>query len=398
MGVVFPGDEFAYAPGGSSRSRSKRAKEVVPATSQPLTHSLLDTTSAADLTRRSAPPVPKAPAPPLPRTDVAVASGVRAGSAAAAFAIPPVVESPALNPALDPSTRHRPSRAGHLRALNERIIASPVVPDAQPAVEGSADVEKPRTRYRALALIAAVVVIIAGVGFVVMNKVTQQPEPVAAPQHRQPQAATSNEVPVGDEPAINIHHSLAAASTKAYTLHLSGPSGPATPLTMKVVDTIEDGSAVIDLSGSGHARFTVAPDGRVTSVDGAGGPFGALDDTIDQAALQTLFVALPDHAVRTGDTWNGGDVHSPIPGTDQVVAITTKGTLKSVTNGVATIDQVVDVPVDLNIGGKALSGSMHMSSTFKVMQSTGDVSSLTATITQELNGVTTTLNFTLDPA
>jgi hypothetical protein len=122
-------------------------------------------------------------------------------------------------------------------------------------------------------------------------------------------------------------------------------------MNMNVLSTLEDGSSVIEIAMSnltvepnpgvapgevGKLRVTIAPDGRVTKVEGFGGPFGAAGLDLgslmnlpggapaDGASSQFLFPQFPSDGVRPGDTWNE-QTTIPFPFTDGEITVKTEG-------------------------------------------------------------------------
>jgi hypothetical protein len=121
-------------------------------------------------------------------------------------------------------------------------------------------------------------------------------------------------------------------------------------MNMDAISTLEDGSSVIEIAMSnislepstaaapsdiGKLRVTIAPEGRVTKVEGFGGPFGAAGLDLgsllnlpgvptDSAGPQFLFPQFPSEGVRPGDTWSE-EAKIPVPFGEEPMTVQTEG-------------------------------------------------------------------------
>jgi hypothetical protein len=193
-----------------------------------------------------------------------------------------------------------------------------------------------------------------------------------------------------------------------------------------VLSRQEDGSATIQLSlrnvlfepdpgnvpfKGGKMRVRVAPDGRLTKIEGQGGIFGAagaaLNATLagaggvssDTAGSQFFFPQFPKTAVQPGDTWEDDDQMAMPFGGDKI-AVHTKGRLNEYEDThygrAAVVEHTVDAPYDIEFtvaemvkalgsrlavpvpvgaeGGRfKISGTSEMHSESRVIPETGDL-------------------------
>ncbi len=146
---------------------------------------------------------------------------------------------------------------------------------------------------------------------------------------------------------------------------------------LDVVSKVEDGSTIIEIEMSnisvqpnlgtggdiGKMRVSIAPDGRVTKVEGVGGPFGAAGIDVgsflnipgggatDSASSQFLFPQFPNEGVRPGDSWTEETV-LPLPFSDDPIKVTSVGTFEGyeqTTYGqAAQMHHVVTMPMNFS--------------------------------------------------
>ena len=208
----------------------------------------------------------------------------------------------------------------------------------------------------------------------------------------------------GDAEAAAFKYTFAAGEQRSYDLQMSinvTPEGvpDAQAFTGKVAATLrflvaqqqEDGSTVIELAlsnvvfdpptstlpfDSGTMRVRMSPEGRVTSVDGAGGIFGAAGGATnsllaapsgapsDTAGSQFFFPPFPANALKSGDTWNERTT-LPFPFGDDEITINTTGELAgfedSAFGRVARVRHAITAPMDLSFSFGELAESIGQS-------------------------------------
>ncbi len=189
--------------------------------------------------------------------------------------------------------------------------------------------------------------------------------------------------------ATVFRYAFTAGDTQVYDMQLTFEGTPeglpaeeavsgtmAATMTVTTVEVLDDGTAVVEVAisnvrtdglppgtsppGDEPIRITVAPDGRVTSVDGEGGffsmgtapgPMGGATPA-DAAGGQFFFPSYPSEAIAPGDTWSLTH-ESPLPTGEETVAITVKGEhegFQETSYGqAARIRQEVEVPFDIDL-------------------------------------------------
>ena len=210
---------------------------------------------------------------------------------------------------------------------------------------------------------------------------------------------------------------------------------------LDVVSKAEDGSTIIEIEMSnisvqpnlgtgpgdiGKMRVSIAPDGRVTKVEGVGGPFGAAGIDVgsflnipgggatDSASSQFLFPQFPNEGVRPGDSWTEETV-LPLPFSVDPIKVTSVGTFEGyeqTTYGrAAQMHHVVTMPMNFSFtlaelfqsmaaiteGGAppvpieaqgarfVISGSMKMITDSLVLPGGGDITKMSGTTEMDLN-------------
>jgi hypothetical protein len=257
----------------------------------------------------------------------------------------------------------------------------------------------PTISRRLLAGLMAVLVVLGGAGFFVIRT-------------------------GGEAEALVYRYAFKLGDTRTYDLSISMnvvPSGipDAEPFDGKVhgtvgldvVDQQEDGSAVIELGmtnmtfepaiGSGgfdpgKLKLNVAPDGRISSVEGTGGLLGAagaaLNSTMtstanptDTASNQFVFPQFPSNKLKPGDTWNETSTMK-FPFGGEAITMTVEGRhdgFEDTTYGeAAKVHHLVQSPLDLSFSfqemfaelGSATSGAIPSQLSSATMKITGDIS------------------------
>jgi hypothetical protein len=210
---------------------------------------------------------------------------------------------------------------------------------------------------------------------------------------------------------------------------------------LDAVSKAEDGSMVIEIEMSnisvqpnlgtlpgdvGKMRVSIAPDGRVTKVEGVGGPFGAAGIDVgsflnipgggatDGASSQFLFPQFPNEGVRPGDSWTEETV-LPLPFSDDPIKVTSVGTfegyeqttygraaqlhhvtsmpmnfdftLAELFQSMAAITEGGAPPVPLEAQGArfVISGSMKMITDSLVLPGGGDITKMVGTSEMDLD-------------
>lgn len=210
---------------------------------------------------------------------------------------------------------------------------------------------------------------------------------------------------------------------------------------LDVASTAEDGSTIIEIEMSnisiqpnlgtvpgdiGKMRVSIAPDGRVTKVEGVGGPFGAAGIDVgsflnipgggatDSASSQFLFPQFPSKGVRPGDSWTEETV-LPLPFSDEPLTVKTEGTFEgyeqTLYGRAAKMHHVTSIPMNFDFtlaelfqsmaaiteGGAppvpleaqgarfVISGSMKMVTDSLVLPGGGDMTKMVGTTDLDLN-------------
>jgi hypothetical protein len=178
-------------------------------------------------------------------------------------------------------------------------------------------------------------------------------------------------------------------------------------LAYEVVDEAADGSSTVAMTlqnmsmepNMGTAmpngttlRVTIAPDGRVTNVEGAGGVFGAAGASLgalpgspqDTAGSQFMFPQFPSDAVAPGDSWDEESTF-PLPFGDNAVTVNVNGKHNGFENSqfgnVAKFHHSTTMPLNISFAFAELAQSMGDAAASippgaenAVMRITGDMS------------------------
>lgn len=284
-----------------------------------------------------------------------------------------------------------PGRGGRGVSIGQSVSA--------PRGEGRGLRRSPRSRLLA-ALLAAVVVVAAAVFFVMRGG--------------------------GSADAMVFKYAFNKGAKQSYALSLTMTAVPAgvpdaqsfegkvdATLGYEVVNTLEDGSSVVDLTidgltvepnpgglptDVGKLTVTVGPDGTVKKVEGSGGLFGAAGavfgpasspmgaDPSDTTGSQFMFPQFPANAIAPGDSWEE-DATFPLPFGDQSVTVHTSGKHTGFEEGefgrVAKMHQSMSSPFDLSfslaealagLGGEGAGGPLPPEAQNAVFKMTGDMS------------------------
>ncbi len=257
-----------------------------------------------------------------------------------------------------------------------------------------------------------------------------------------------------DGELVSFRYSYASGDKRTYDMTMEMNMKPAglpdaapfegtmnATMNLDVVSKAEDGSTVIDIKMSnvalqpnlnagpgdvGKMRVTIAPDGRVTRVEGVGGPFGAAGIDVgsflnipgggatDGASSQFLFPQFPSEGVRPGDSWTEETV-MPLPFSDVPIKVKTEGTFEgyqqTLYGQAARMHHVVTMPMNFDFtlaqlfqsmaavteGGAppvpleaqsarfVVSGSMKMITDSLVLPDGGDIAKMVGTTDMDLN-------------
>jgi hypothetical protein len=196
---------------------------------------------------------------------------------------------------------------------------------------------------------------------------------------------------------------------------------------LDVVEQREDGSAVVELTMSnltfepsigaagfdpGTLKLSVAPDGRISSVEGTGGILGAAGAAMrspvtssgnptDTASNQFLFPQFPAKGVKPGDSWTESSTMT-FPFGDDAITMNVEGThdgFEDTTYGeAARLKHAVKSPLDLTVplkdiapelqaGAVKITGDLSMTTTSLVLPDTSDLVSMDGTITTAMQMV-----------
>jgi hypothetical protein len=236
---------------------------------------------------------------------------------------------------------------------------------------------KRSSRSRLLAAMLAAVVVVGAAGFFVMRSGGSAEAMVfkyafnKGNKQTYALSITLNAVPAGVPDAQSFEGKIDAT------------------LGYEVVNTLEDGSSVVDVtlegvsispnpSGApvptefGKLTVTVGPDGTVKKVEGSGGVFGAAGavmgpssspmgaDPSDSTGSQFLFPQFPTNAIAPGDTWDE-DATFPLPFGNQSVTVHTKGKHNGFEDGehgrVAKFHQSMTSPFDFSFSLAEIAGT-----------------------------------------
>lgn len=236
-----------------------------------------------------------------------------------------------------------------------------------------------RQRFYALVLAGVILLIAAAI---LLIKSRDEGDPVTVTTTRP--NASARVAPV------SVKYAFSPGETRSYTMSVKTTSTPsgisgASPAesTMRatvlnrVARTAEDGSAVLDLTfdevtlqpvspssiEGRRMQISIAPDGRITSIDGAEGIFstsaGALKaiaalpsaGPTDAVTPQMLFPAYPPTAVVPGAAWTRTST-VPFPYGDEELTITSNGRLDGVSDDrrgkIVRFNEKGTVPVDVS--------------------------------------------------
>lgn len=254
------------------------------------------------------------------------------------------------------------------------------------------------SRTRLLAALLAAVVVVAAAAFFVMRS-------------------------GGSADAMVFKYAFNKGAKQTYALSLSVNVVPAgipdaqsfegkvdATLGYEVVETLEDGSSVVDLTLEGLSvtpnpggftpggveklTVTIGPDGTVKKVEGSGGIFGAAAsalgpssspmeaDPSDTTGSQALFPQFPANAIAPGDTWEE-DTTFPLPFGQNNVTVHTSGKHNGFEEGefgrVAKMHQSMSTPFDFSfslaeaLGAAGQPGSVPSDVQNAVFKITGDI-------------------------
>lgn len=149
-------------------------------------------------------------------------------------------------------------------------------------------------------------------------------------------------------------------------------------MNITAFDKRSDGTTIVDLSltdvrtapqrgapsKGGRLRLAIAPDGRVTNVEGTGGVFsiagvdpgsllgGSGSNPADTTSSQVLFPQYPANAIEPGDTWSHTTT-APLPFGDGKVEVRTDGRFEGYTDSplgrAAKIGLRITTPIDYTV-------------------------------------------------
>jgi hypothetical protein len=237
---------------------------------------------------------------------------------------------------------------------------------------------KGSSRNRLLAAILAAVIVVAAAAFFVMRD-------------------------GGSADAMVFKYAFNQGAKQTYALSLSVNAVPSgvpdvqsfegkvdATLGFEVVQTLEDGSSVVDVTleglsvtpnpggfvppDLGKLTVTLGPDGKVKKVQGSGGVFGAAGaalgsmssptgggDPSETAASQFMFPQFPVNAIAPGDEWSE-DATFPLPFGDNTITVHTKakheGFEESEFGRVAKLHHAVSSPMNVAFSLADLAGSL----------------------------------------
>lgn len=150
-------------------------------------------------------------------------------------------------------------------------------------------------------------------------------------------------------------------------------------MNVAAVDRRPDGTTLLELTltdvrtdperagaplQGGKLRLAIAPDGRVTDVEGTGGVFsiagvdpgsllgGGAGAPADTTSSQVLFPQFPTNAIEPGDTWSRTST-APLPFGEGSVEVQTDGRFEGYTNSplgrAAKIGLTITTPIDYTV-------------------------------------------------
>jgi hypothetical protein len=239
-------------------------------------------------------------------------------------------------------------------------------PDLEPTVQAPRTFKR-RRRGRILPALIAALLVTSAAGYLAYTKSSNQAELVSFQYAYE----------TGDKRTYDLSMQM---DMKPEGLPDDAPFQGTMNATMglDVVSKAEDGSTVIEIEMSnisiqpsfgtapgdiGKMRVSIAPDGRVTKVEGVGGPFGAAGIDVgsflnipgggatDSASSQFLFPQFPSEGVRPGDSWTEETV-MPLPFSDDPIKVKTEGTFEgyeqTVYGRAAQMHHVVTIPMNFD--------------------------------------------------